>query len=99
MIAVTFAVPHESRDLRRGLGPAKPVILAHTGIGTAAAEKSVRALLAGNRPRWLLSAGYAGALDPSLAHGELFLATNFTFRANREVQWPKKSEDYPRSSK
>ena len=78
MIAITFAVPHESRDLRRALRTAKPVILAHTGIGTAAAEKSVRALLAENRPRWLLSSGYAGALDPELAHGELFLATNFT---------------------
>ena len=81
MIVLTFAVPHESHDFRRALrgNPAlQNVLLAHTGIGTAAAEKCVRALLAEHRPRWLLSAGYAGALDPALAHGELFLATNFT---------------------
>ena len=81
MIVITCAVPHESHDLRRALGTeiaSQRVLLAHTGIGTAAAEKSVRALLAEHRPRWLLSAGYAGALDPTLAHGELFVATNFT---------------------
>ncbi len=81
MIALTFAVPHESHDFRRALrgNPAlRDVLLAHTGIGTAAAEKCVRALLAEHRPRWLLSAGYAGALNPALAHGELFLSTNFT---------------------
>ena len=93
MIAITFAVPHESHDLCRAFRPVasvgahgwlhgeiarREVLLAHTGIGTAAAEKCVRTLLAEHRPRWLLSAGYAGALDPALAHGELFLATNFT---------------------
>ena len=93
MIAATFAVPHESHDFRRAFRPSaavgghgwlhgeiarREVLLAHTGIGTAAAEECVRTLLAEHRPRWLLSAGYAGALDPALAHAELFLATNFT---------------------
>ena len=93
MIAITFAVPHESHELRRALQGSAPVgargwlrgnlarqdvLLVHTGIAAAAAEECMRALLAAHRPRWLLSAGYAGALDPALAHGELFLATNFT---------------------
>ena len=81
MIAITCAVPHESHELRRALRAeiaSQRVLLSHTGIGTAAAEKSVRALFAAHRPRWLLSTGYAGALDPALAHAELFLATNFT---------------------
>ena len=77
MIAITFAVPHESAELRKAMRGGGTVI-AHTGIGTAAAEKCVSALIAKHRPRWLLSAGYAGALDPALAHGELFVATNFT---------------------
>ena len=77
MIAITFAVPHESADLRKAMRGGEAVI-AHTGIGTAAAEKCVSSLIAEHRPRWLLSAGYAGALDPALAHGELFVATNFT---------------------
>lgn len=79
MIAVTFAVPHESHELRRALKSAPgETLIVHTGIGTAAAEKSVAALLAAHRPRLLISAGYAGALDPALAHGELFVAENFT---------------------
>ena len=80
MIAVTFAVPHESHDLRRvlrGKLATREVLLVHTGIGTAAAEKCVRTLLAEHRPRWLLSAGYAGALDPALAH---FIAQRFAQR-------------------
>ena len=77
MIAITFAVPHESAELRKVLR-SPDVLIAHTGIGTAAAEKCVGRLLAEHQPRWLLSSGYAGALDPALAHGELFLAENFT---------------------
>ena len=77
MIAITFAVPHESADLRKAMR-GDEVVIAHTGIGTVAAEKCVSSLIATHRPRWLLSAGYAGALDPAIAHGELFAATNFT---------------------
>ena len=77
MVVVTFAVPHESHDLRKA-DRSPDVIIAHTGIGTAAAEKCVSALITEHRPHWLLSAGYAGALDPAIAHGELFVATNFT---------------------
>ncbi len=93
MIAITFAVPHESADVRRHLRDAKmvgadrwitgtilkqQVIIAHTGIGTAAAEKCVEKLLADHHPRWLLSSGYAGALDPAIPHSSLFLAENFS---------------------
>ena len=93
MIAITFAVPHESHGLRLATKSGKPVgqrqwiigktadqkvIIAHTGIGTAAAEECVASLLSEHHPRWLLSSGYAGALDPAIAHGELFLATNFS---------------------
>ena len=93
MIAVTFAVPHESHALRRRLQRAsragvrdwvrgfvgeKEIIIAHTGIGPAAAEESAGVLLAKFQPRWLVSAGYAGGLDPALAHGEVFIAENFS---------------------
>jgi adenosylhomocysteine nucleosidase len=78
MIVITCAVPHESADLRNALGVNRAVTIAHTGIGTAAAERCVARLIAEHHPRLLISAGYAGALDPGIAHGELFLATNFT---------------------
>ena len=95
MIAVTFALPQESRDFRHALrhatavgSGARPfllgnveneeVLLAHTGVGPAAAAETVAALLAFQRPRLLVSAGFAGGLDPRLAVGDLLIATNFS---------------------
>ena len=92
MIAVTFALPQESRDFRHALrhasavGPGlllgnvgnEEILLAHTGVGPAAAARNVAALLAWQRPRLLLSTGFAGGLDPRLAAGDLLVATNFS---------------------
>ena len=89
MIAVTFALPQESRDflhaLRHaggsGCGPfvlgnlgLAEIVVAHTGVGRAAAEKTVRALLAAHRPQKLIAAGFAGALDPRLRVGDIIEA-------------------------
>jgi adenosylhomocysteine nucleosidase len=95
MIAVTFAVPQESKEFRHalrhagGLGTEGPhfilgnlgpeeVLVAHTGIGPAAAEKTTAALLAYRRPRFLISTGFAGGLDPAPRVGDLIVAENFT---------------------
>jgi adenosylhomocysteine nucleosidase len=45
----------------------KLIALVVTGMGRAAARRGTEILLDGHRPRWLLSAGFAGALDPALA--------------------------------
>jgi adenosylhomocysteine nucleosidase len=37
-----------------------------SGMGRAAARRGAELLLDGHRPRWLVSAGFAGALDPGL---------------------------------
>jgi adenosylhomocysteine nucleosidase len=93
MIVVTFAVPHESRGLRSALRHAsragtgdwllgnlglEEVLVVHTGIGLAAAEANTRAVLAEFRPNWLLCAGYAGALESHLVHGQVVVARNFS---------------------
>ena len=95
MIAVTFALPQESRDFRHVLRHAaavgaaahplllgnigiEEVLVGHTGVGPAAAAESLAALLAGHRPRMLISTGFAGGLDPRLATGDLLIATNFS---------------------
>ena len=93
MIAVTFALPQESQDFRHALRHAgavgegrfllgnigvEEVLLGHTGVGPAAAAEKVAALLAFRRPRLLISAGFAGGLDPRLATGDLLLAGNFS---------------------
>src|SRR5208283_954417 len=44
----------------------KLVALVVAGMGRAAARRGTELLLAGHRPRWLLSSGFAGALGPAL---------------------------------
>ncbi|MFO0900642.1 MAG: hypothetical protein U0836_24705 [Pirellulales bacterium] len=44
-----------------------------SGPGQPAARRATAALLAGHRPRCVLSAGLAGGLDPALQHGDLLL--------------------------
>ena len=71
-----------------GAAPAKPfllgnigleeVLVGHTGVGPAAAAENIAALLAYDRPRLLISTGFAGGLDPRLATGDLLVATNFS---------------------
>jgi adenosylhomocysteine nucleosidase len=51
----------------------KLVVLVVSGPGKAAARRGAEVLLAGHRPRWLLSAGFAGALDPALRRNDLVL--------------------------
>jgi adenosylhomocysteine nucleosidase len=44
------------------------------GLGRAAARRGAELLLDGHRPRVLISAGFAGALDPALARNSIVLA-------------------------
>lgn len=41
------------------------------GVGRVACRRSVQHLLDGHRPRWLVSTGFAGALDPVLNRNDL----------------------------
>lgn len=93
MIAVTFALPQESKEflstLRKrepdgnrsiiiGHAGARKIALAHTGVGGNAATANVRTLLAAHRPDYLICAGFAGALDDRLRVGDLLVATNYS---------------------
>lgn len=57
--------------VRLGLLRNRPVMLVTTGVGPAAAAKAVDSVLAAHRPQWVVSAGFAGGLQPGLAHGDL----------------------------
>ena len=43
------------------------------GSGRSAARAGAELLIAGHRPRWIISAGFAGGLDPALARNDLVL--------------------------
>ncbi|HEV3121700.1 MAG TPA: nucleoside phosphorylase, partial [Isosphaeraceae bacterium] len=53
----------------------KLVALMISGPGRPAARRATHLLINGHRPRWLLSVGFAGALDPSLPRNAVLLAT------------------------
>jgi len=81
MTLVTFAIPQESRAFvaarrRSGLARGEEITVAHTGIGLSAASRSVRGLLEKHAPAALVSAGFAGALEPRLRVGDVLVATN-----------------------
>jgi len=50
------------------------ISLVLTGMGRARAQRGAEILLAGHRPRWIISAGFGGALDPTLRRNDLILA-------------------------
>src|SRR4051794_3060442 len=45
----------------------KLIALIIAGIGREAARRGAQLLYEGHHPRWIVSAGFAGALDPDLA--------------------------------
>lgn len=51
------------------------VALIVAGMGAESARRGTLRLLAGHRPRWILSAGFGGALAPDLARGDALLIT------------------------
>lgn len=52
----------------------KVVALIVAGLGREAARRGAQLLLDGHRPRWVVSAGFGGALDPDLARYDIVLA-------------------------
>lgn len=52
----------------------KVVAVVLTGMGRARAQRGAELLLDGHRPRWIISAGFGGALDPDLKRNEVVLA-------------------------
>jgi len=52
----------------------KIIAVAIGGPGRPAARRATEALLAGHKPRWIISAGFAGALNPTFARNDLIVA-------------------------
>jgi adenosylhomocysteine nucleosidase len=77
MIAVTFALPSESKDFVRRLGVGREGIkVLHTGVGAAVARTRLKRFLDSEPVEFLVSSGFAGGTEPSLGVGDLLLADN-----------------------
>ncbi|MFZ9855622.1 MAG: hypothetical protein ACO3I0_10940 [Limisphaerales bacterium] len=91
---ITFAVPEESRPFLRAWGRAtasKPtrcgpscwrfpgLEVLVTGMGTRNAQRGIETFLRDRHPRWVITAGFAGGLDPGCAHGTVGLSSDPDF--------------------
>jgi adenosylhomocysteine nucleosidase len=59
---------------RQGTLAGRRVVIVLSGPGRAKAARATEALLAGHHPRWVVSAGLAGGLDPDLKRRDVVLA-------------------------
>lgn len=71
--------------IHEGILHEQPVALVISGPGGKNARRAVRALIAGHRPRCVVSAGFAGALKTHLARHAIVLATDVVEPSGREL--------------
>ncbi len=60
--------------VRQGGYKGRSVVLVRSGAGRDAAARATQALIAGHRPRCVISAGFAGGLQAGLRRGDIILA-------------------------
>ncbi len=59
---------------RRGLLRGRHVTVVTSGAGRARARRATHALIEAHRPRWIISAGFAGGLSPELCRHDIVMA-------------------------
>lgn len=56
-----------------------------SGMGPARARQATQALLDGHTPKWVISAGFSGALDPGLKVGDIVVANSIVDEQGRAL--------------
>jgi nucleoside phosphorylase len=69
--------PQDARSMR-GQIHGKSVAVLHTGVGEKKCRSQMESFLGRQRLEYLISAGFAGALDEQLQVGDLLLSENFS---------------------
>ncbi len=84
MIAVTFALEYESASFCARHDPRLRVGVWQLGAMAASAANVLERKLESSRPSLVVSAGFAGGLQPELKIGDLILGTNYSDPAWRD---------------
>jgi adenosylhomocysteine nucleosidase len=69
-----IAVTGPTFSVKVGNWQGRRIAVMRAGVGLAAAEKGIAALIAGHQPKWVISAGFGGGLHADLNVGDLVLA-------------------------
>lgn len=72
------------------------VAFAQCGMGRKAARKATRALLDAHAPKWILSAGFSGALHPELRIGDIVVGQSLVDETGQELRLDLKMGDDPK---
>jgi adenosylhomocysteine nucleosidase len=70
---------------REGGLDGRRIVVVESGVGCALARRAAEALILGHQPRWILSAGFAGALDERLRQGDILMADTIVDAAGHEL--------------
>ncbi len=68
-----------------GLLAGRRVVVAVSGVGFERARQATSAVILGHRPRWVLSAGFAGGLQPNLAKGDLVMVNQIVEPSGKQL--------------
>ncbi len=71
--------------IRQGGLNRRGVVVIHAGVGKKNAEKAAKALIIGHRPKWVISAGLAGGLNPDVKRGDIVMADAVLSEAGRRL--------------
>ncbi|MHB1033759.1 MAG: phosphorylase family protein [Pirellulales bacterium] len=70
---------------REGKLQGRQVVVVESGPGCPAAARATEALVAGHRPAWVVSAGFAGGLTADLRRGDILLADGVVHTAGQRL--------------
>ncbi len=71
--------------VRSGLLDRRRVAVLLAGAGREAAARGTQALIRGHRPHWIVSAGFAGGLQPQLRRGDIVMANEILDISGRRL--------------
>lgn len=71
-----ISIRGENFAVQQGGLRGRHVVVVRSGIGRRAAREATERLIAGHRPAWIISAGFAGALQPQLRPGDIVMANS-----------------------
>jgi adenosylhomocysteine nucleosidase len=74
----------------------KLTVIAEGGVGQAAAARTTREIICAYEPRWIISAGFAGALAPEILRGHMLMPHSVANEAGEELHFDLTMQATPR---